>query len=144
MAIEDEISCLGGLKSIEDQFYPLSDQEIELIEGEAGGTLPDDYKSFLSTYGECIFLNFITFKPVKQEPEYVHDESLGIPNGSFSGSSVTLIYGKRTNKKTLTIIETIERYHDRMPEGFLPFADDGLGNQLCICVGSENHQKVYW
>lgn len=31
-----------------------------------------------------------------------------------------------------------------MPEGFLPFADDGLGNQLCLCLQPENSQKVYW
>ncbi|UOQ55561.1 SMI1/KNR4 family protein [Hymenobacter cellulosivorans] len=144
MAIEDEIKRLGGLKPIEDQFYPLNKQEVELLEKEANGVLPPDYNQFLTTYGECIFLNSVSFKPMKQEPEYVHDEKLGIPNGSFSGSSLTMFYGKRTKKSTLTIIDTLKRYRERMPEGFVPFADDGLGNQLCISVGPDNYQKVYW
>lgn len=144
MDIEDEIKRLGGLKPIEDEFYPLNKQEIELLEKEANGALPSDYNHLLATYGECIFKNPISFKPTKQEPEYVHDEKLGIPNGSFLGSSLSMLYGKREKKNTLTVVETLERYRERMPEGFVPFADDGLGNQLCICLGHDNYQKIYW
>ena len=130
---------------MEDQFYPLNQVDIEAIEESVTGNLPPDYVQLLSTYGEFLFVNSVVFEPEKQQPEYVHNEKLGIPNGTnFPGSGVASIYGKRMNGKSFTLLKKLRVFRERMPEGFLPFADDGLGNQLCLCVHPTNYQKVYW
>ena len=145
MAIENDIARLGGLRPIEDQFQPLNQTELTEIEKTVAGKLPANYAWLLSAYGECLFVNSVVFKPEKQEPEYSNMQEFGIPNGAdFFGSGVSTIYGKRQEGNSFTLLKKLRVFRDRMPEGFLPFADDGLGNQLCLCVHAANYQKVYW
>jgi hypothetical protein len=144
-SIGTAIDKLGGIKPVEDKFYPLSEVEITELEKEIGSKLPEDYAWLLQTYGAFMFTNSVQFKSLNNEPEYKHPEELGIPNGySFSGSEVTMVYGKNTRKGVFTVLEKLKTYRDRMPEKFLPFADDGLGNQLCLDFAPENYQKVWW
>ena len=145
MAIENEINRLGGIQPLEAKYYPLSQAEVGDVENEVVGKLPDDYVHLLLTYGEFTFINSIEFILHKQKPEYKHKKSLGIPNGTdFSGSMVALMYGKRKSADSFTLIRKLQVFRSRMPAGFLPFADDGLGNQLCICLQADNYQKIYW
>jgi hypothetical protein len=145
MSIESAIAKLGGIRPLEDKFHPLNEAEVAELEKEVGASLPDDYVWLLTTYGESLLTNSVQFEPLNSEPEYKHPEELGIPNGcSFSGSEVTTIYGKNIRKGEFTVLEKLKTFRDRMPEKFLPFADDGLGNQLCLCLAPKNYQKVYW
>lgn len=99
----------------------------------------------LSVYGESSLVNSVVFEPEKQQPEYLHSEELGIPNGAdFCGSGFSTIYGKREKGNVFTLLKKLRVFRDRMPEGFLPFADDGLGNQLRLSVHPAHYQKVYW
>jgi SMI1-KNR4 cell-wall len=143
--IEKEVSRLGGVEPLENQFYPLNEDEIVRIEEAVAGKLPDDYKWLLRTYGEFLFANSVEFEPINENPEYCHPEELGVPNGApFQGSGVSTFYGKKANNNSITVLKKVETFRDRMPEEFLPFADDGLGNQLCICLHEDNYQKIYW
>lgn len=145
MSIEQEVSRLGGIESIEGQFQPLNDAEIARIEKEVGGRLPDDYRWLLHTYGEFLFTNSVEFEPINQNPVYCHPEELGVPNvAPFQGSGISAFYGKKVKGDSITVLKKLNTFRDRMPEGFLPFADDGLGNQLCICLQKANYQKIYW
>ena len=92
-----------------------------------------------------MFTNPVQFEPLKIQPDYKHPENLGIPNGAnFHGSGVSVVYGKSHKRNATTVLNKLTTFRDRMPEGFLPFADDGFGNQLCLNLGSSNHQNVYW
>lgn len=145
MSIKSAIAKLGGIRPLEDKFHPLNKVEVDVLEKEVSANLPDDYGWLLATYGESLLTNSVQFKPLNSEPEHKHPEELGISNGcSFSGSEVTTIYGKNNRKGEFTALEKLKTFRDRMPEKFLPFADDGLGNQLCLCLAPENCQKVYW
>ena len=114
---------------MEERYYPLNEAEIAAVEQEAGGEFPKEYSLLLSRYGSFLFTNSVAFVPIKPEPEYLHEESLGIPNRSvFSGSEVSVVYGKRHKNQKFELLQKLRVFRDRMPEGFLPFADDGLGN----------------
>lgn len=139
------VAKLEGTKPLEDQFSPLNEAEIAELEEAVGAKLPADYVWLLQTYGQFLFSNSVHFKPLASEPEYRHAEELGIPNGpTFSGSEVAMVYGKNVRKGVSTLLEKLNTFRGRMPKLFLPFADDGLGNQLCLCLAPENYQKVYW
>ena len=143
MQIEDEINRLGGLQPVEDAFRPLNHAELNAIEKVLDRKLPDDYVYLVKRYGGCSFTNSVAFKPLQKEPAYKHPEALGIPNGGqFCGSQVAEFYGKRADEFTLA--DKLNTYSRRMPAGFLPFADDGLGNQLCLCLQPDNYAAVYW
>jgi hypothetical protein len=145
MDIQQEIDRLGGIQPLEDQYYPLSKTDIAEIEKQVGSKLPTEYEWLLTTYGAFLFTNSVQFAPSKQTPEYLHAEQLGIPNGEeFLGSEVADFYGKNQAKRDFTLLNKLQVFRDRMPEGFLPFADDGLGNQLCLALESSSTPKVYW
>jgi len=144
MAIQNEIERLGGIESLEDQFRPLNEAEIGKIEQEVNGQIPDDYRWLLTTYGAFIFTNSVKFEPIKQKPEYVHAEELGMPSGIFCGSGVATIYGKGGKNGSADLLKKIRTFEERMPNAFLPFADDGLGNQLCLALDKAHYQNVYW
>lgn len=82
MEIQEEIKRLGGIRPLEEQYYPLNEAEIAAVEQEAGGEFPKEYSLLLSRYGSFLFTNSVVFVPIKSEPEYLHEESLGIPNGN--------------------------------------------------------------
>ena len=145
MRIENEIVRLGGLQPIGGEFNPLTQNDLSKIQQEIMGELPIDYVWIMRTYGECIFINSVSFALDNQQPEYRHPEQLGLPNGAgFCGSEVSTIYGRRATQNEFTLLRKLQIFRDRMPTGFLPFADDGLGNQLCICVSPAHYQKIYW
>lgn len=142
MSIQESINRLGGIEPLNDKFVPLNAEDILSIEQKLGNSLPIDYVWLLKTYGGFLFSNSVEFEPAKQQPEYIHSEEVGIPNGlDFKGSQISEFYGK--NGDTITILKKLKIFQDRMPDNFLPFADDGLGNQLCLLLNSEEN-KVYW
>ena len=143
--IQKEINRLGGIQPLEGKYYPLNEAEIAEVEQEVRNDFPKEYSLLLNRYGSFLFANSVAFVPIKSAPEYSHEERLGIPNGSvFSGSEVSVVYGKRHNNQKFELLQNLRVFRDRMPEGFLPFADDGLGNQLCLGLNTEHVPKVYW
>ena len=138
--IKNSIIALGGFSKCE----PLEMKVIESIETKIGKKLPDDYKIFLLEYGNSIFSENIFFKPKKFSSEYIHDELLSLPNYSFHGSGLSCFYGISSDSFENSLGEILERYQDRMPNKFLPIADDGLGNQICISLNDEAYGYIYW
>jgi hypothetical protein len=145
MQIQQEIDRLGGIQPLESQYHPLSENEIQEIEQQLGSRLPDAYVWLLRNYGAFLFSNAVGFASSKQVPEYHHAAYLGLPNGEdFLGSEVGVFYGKNEANHTFTLRQKLQVFRGRMPDGFLPFADDGLGNQLCLDLGAVLLPKVYW
>lgn len=144
MAIQDEIKRLGGIEPLEGRFIPLDEAEINNIEQTFSKKLPEDYRLLLATYGAFVFTNSVEFKPINQAPEYIHAEELDMPIESFSGSGVATVYGKGGKNNSFDLLKKIRTFRERMPDYFLPFADDGLGNQLCLALDETHYQKVYW
>jgi len=50
------ISPLGG-----ETFSPLSETDLEMIEERVGRKLPDEFREFLSQFGECDFEEYAVF-----------------------------------------------------------------------------------
>ena len=141
---EKEFERLGGVSPLEStEFDGLSDEDIREIEDRIGKSLPDDYKKFLQQYGEVLFNKSVGFKPVDKHALYQHDTEVGLPNPEFSGSQVSVFFGKGSDYPS-SLMAKLEVYDGRMPESVMPIADDGLGNKICIGIGSTNHGKVYW
>ncbi|MCL1992123.1 MAG: SMI1/KNR4 family protein [Spirochaetes bacterium] len=116
---------------------PVAKDAVKKFEDILKTELPQDYKEFLLEYGYALPEEYVVFSPMKKSSEYIHDESTGVPNYSFEGSGLSHFYGT-------DLTHLIERYKDRMPENFLPVADDGLGNQICMSLNEKTFGYVYW
>jgi hypothetical protein len=92
---------------------------------------PSDYKTFLVKYGGSSFDTNAYYKPkVKSHwtPEDGYD-------------SIDEFYGFAGEN---SISKMLKRYFGRMPDALVPIADDGGGNQICICCKGESEGKIYF
>lgn len=142
---EEKIKSLGGISPVKsDKFDGLSKGEITEIEKKLGAKLPDDYKAFLMQYGQVLFTNeSVAFKPENKKALYPINDETEEENPVFNGSQVSLFFGKDKDFSA-TLVNKIDIYSDRMPHLIIPFADDGLGNKLCIGLEEKNYGYVYW
>jgi len=143
--ITERIEQLGGIKSLSEETpVPLTVSEIEQFEGILNSLLPDDYKYFLSNYGKSSFVKEVKFHPYTNDAEYIHSAEIGLPNFKFYGSQVSYFYGLNTDNNNFNIINKFNIYANRLPKDFLPIADDGLGNQICLSLSKEKFNWIYW
>jgi hypothetical protein len=144
MDYQDEFDRLGGIRPLfADNIGRLSDEEISQIEGDMNAVLPDDYRDFLKNYGVYTFNNeLVCFKPFKNQAEYVHPEADGIPNFTFSSSSISVFFGK--HKGSYDLFRNLSIYEDRKPDSLLPILTDGMGNFVGIYLGKEKYGNVFF
>jgi len=134
------IEKLGGF----DESYPLSVENVKAVEIAINSKLPDEYETFLLEYGYAMPEQILVFYPEKGSSEYIHDETIGFTNLLFHGSELSYFYGINPESGDNELLDAVETYKDRMPEYFLPIADDGLGNQICISLNKDSFGHVYW
>jgi len=138
------IEKLGGL--YECQSPKIEEVDILKFESDINAKIPKDYEKFLLEYGYCIFNESISFHPIKNSSEYNHTECTGMMNHLFHGSQVGCFFGINLDAESShnELIDIYRTYYGRMPENFLPIADDGLGNKICISLNDESFGYVYW
>jgi hypothetical protein len=57
--------------------------------------------------------------------------------------TIAFFYGAGPKEK-LTLNWAIKTYRKRMPSAMIPFASEGMGNQICIAVGSAPQRVFLW
>lgn len=140
MIKEELFAGLGGLKpAVGSVFQPLTAPEIGLLEAEIGAAIPEDYREFLLKYGAASFGTLTRFGSIAMLPkEYSETRKRG-PFDYFYGAH------RPPNPETISLIWNLEILKDRMPVGFLPIGDDGVGNQVCIsCKGPTKGKVFLW
>jgi hypothetical protein len=129
---------VGGIKPIVGSaFLPLSAAEVEMIESALGHALPDDYRTFLMSYGASAFRRRVRFTPVRRLPSSI----------SYSGSDyIDALYGKEPpGRDAYSLVQRIQFYGGRMPDTLIPIGDNGCGNQICLAIaGDFAGQVFYW
>lgn len=146
MSYTDEIKRLGGLnKMYLPEDTTLNTDEILAIEMIIGARLPDVIRDFLMKNVVSDFDEEVAFEPMSTNAEYIHDENSDQPVFSFEGSSIGVFYGKDPEEEgAYDIFWNIKNYKDRMPSQFLPFATDGMGNQIVISLKKERYGSIYF
>lgn len=102
------------------QFVPNNESEIRSLESAIGQDLPHDYRTFLSTYGECAF-----------------DVLCKIPT---DGGGIYPGYFLSVNE----IVESLKYVDEYLPQKVIPINDDGGGNSICISTRDDSYGKVYF
>ena len=96
------------------------------LEGAVGGKIPDAFKDFIAIYNGY----------------RVSVAMFGLSNPAFAKQGgVELFYGFGAQYNLLAELKSAE---DRMPDGFLPFGQDGTGNQVCLDTNSKRGAVYYW
>ncbi len=133
----EKFERLGGIEPIGGkEFDPLTEEAVCSIERKLGTSLPEDYRTFLKTYGACRFRGesdrntWVYFEPLqpllkRRRPHFdafygsARDDSYGLESG------ISLLVG-------------------RVPEELIPIGDNGDGSLLCLGIKGEFRGRVYF
>ena len=105
---------------------------------------PEDYIRFVATYGSCAPAREIQMGLPSPLAEYVHPEGVDLPVPRHSAVSLAHFYGVGQATTTLRLDWATRTYQDRLPEGFVPIADDGAGNQICWGPSLDGKPSFHW
>ncbi|MFC1852520.1 SMI1/KNR4 family protein [candidate division CSSED10-310 bacterium] len=126
MAIDDLLKNLG-IKPLRKTYIPPDTDEFKKIEKIMNSPIPQKYKDFVSRYGCSRFSGLASVICYADGNKY--------PLGLFYG-------GGQLN---CNLLEMVNTFHNRMPNTVIPIACDVFGNQFCLCVKSDEIEKVfYW
>jgi hypothetical protein len=114
---------------IEDslRYGPLSWDKLEEFEDRYQLTIPPQYRDFLLKHNGG--------SPVP--------DTISFPDGSNT-SSIRLIYGIHNGPYWSTLDWAFESYLGSMPEEFIPFGEDPMGNVFIIAVKGNDLGKIYF
>jgi hypothetical protein len=119
--LEAKLKALGIKPFRGSTFNPATQSDLHQIEQLLGARLPDDYRHFLTKFGECGFERNVVFL---LDVDYVDF-------GYFFGVPV--------------LIDGIQSPPDTMPDTMFPIGDEGLGNYYCMAFrGREPGSIYYW
>jgi hypothetical protein len=134
MELKARFDRVGGLSPVKgDVFVPVPEPEIVGVETEIGAKLPPLYREFLATFGASIFCELVEFSPVQPLPPSISSTGRGLVN---------VLYGAGVHTPH-DLGGTLQMYRSRMPEGFLPIAGDGGGDQIAMAAGGDG-AIYYW
>jgi hypothetical protein len=109
-----------------DAYAPAPESELQQLESEVGGRLSEDYRWFLTRYGQSLFENALAFPS---------SSDLGtLPFAFFYGS----------NGSGNGVLANYMTYKGQFPRGIIPIGEDGLGNLFVLAATGSNTGKVYY
>jgi len=147
MSIEDEIKRIGGFTPVTGNAnLPPSSDDISAAVKAYGRALPQDYLNFIEKHGFSGPTKIVLVSFPKNLPVYSPDESeTGIPPNVQTGCGLSYFYGgEPAEGRHESLGWNVDCYDGRMPEGFLPIADDGFGNQICLGHSQNGVPGIYF
>lgn len=122
---------------IEDSGRKINKQDVINLEQRINGKLPDGYINFLKRYNGGSPEKFRGFD-IKDSRYFL--------NGSVVESAVSFFFAIDYELKILDIYENIRIFKDgnRVPDEFLPIADDPCGNLILLCYKGKDYGKIYF
>ena len=104
------------------------------IEAQLDTKLPTEYRSFLEANKTTLkFDSTIGYTPIKPSPW------ASSKNGM---QHLDMLYGLASTKNSL--LNKLNTYTDRIPDGCLPIGDAGGGNQILLSTRLGDYGKVYF
>lgn len=139
---DNRLSELGKLYPVRgENFYPLTESEIQNLEKTIGERLTEPYRSLLAKYGNWSFSEFVSYPCSNLTMmEIIRGKPINLSENNW----LSYMYGGAEDD-TYSLQRAIKTYKERMPETLIPIGDDGGGNKICLGVSGEEKGKVfYW
>ncbi|MCG7586875.1 SMI1/KNR4 family protein [Photobacterium sp. OFAV2-7] len=112
------------------EYGPVSEGEIGILEGFLGSNFPKDYRCFMLEHnGGTPF------------PDMFKIPTEGNRGNSFLVDSFYPIHSKRS---THNLIWYLKEYSDRIPNELMAIGQDPGGNQICIAISGKNYGSIYF
>lgn len=113
---------------IEDVGDPLTDEQVQRLEQQLGGSLPRSYRDFLLKYNGG--------RPCPDTVDV--DHAPGTP------TDLQLFFGLGAAIESSDLAWNKRVFAERLPERLLPIACDSGGNLFCISLSSEDTGAVFY
>lgn len=109
---------------IANEYGALNIKELQDFEKENSIELPDDYRGFLIKFNGGTPL-----KPYLKEMDTI----------------ISNFYGIVEEPDWFSLFDAIADYDGRIPEYYIPIADDSFGNILIMCLAEKNYGQIaFW
>jgi len=109
------------IEPFDEDFYELTDLEVEELEKKLNVVLPNDYKSFIRYYGGAVL-----------------DGEASVDNGKMKHELFTF-FG--ASKDGVNLVDDRNDHEDYIKENIIPIADDSFDNRFVLDVITN---KVYF
>lgn len=115
--------------TIHESEAPATERQLAEVEKKIGRRLPPDYRAFLLEHNGGY-----------PEPDGFPIPGLGAGADGMVDRFLAVYEGDEDN-----LLEYVETYRGRVPEGFLPVAHDPGGNLICLALaGAEAGRVFFW
>lgn len=129
---EDEIMRRLGYYEVRPASrHDPAEEELADFESQLGGTLPADYRRFLSKYGGTAFERR-TRAPLRE------------PSPWGDGCEVMAFYGFTREPLSGIVYETMETFSGRIPDETVPAAYDPFGNLILVGFEGAARDRVWF
>lgn len=136
MDLQSVFARLGGITPVVGtQFIPLAEHSLAAIETSLGVRFPESYRTLLAAYGASGFEEYTDYQPVRPFP----------PGCSCSGvGHFGFFYGSEDPAhEEYGLLTRIQYFSGRIPDNLTPIADNGIGDQICLCIRGEGAGAIY-
>jgi hypothetical protein len=128
---ETIMESLGVFPIFPDARYDPSEAELSAFENDIGGTLPADYREFLTRFGGTGLRTSPRFR-IKEPTPLAHTASLS----EFYG------FSRRAGQSIVAL--TMETYAGRIPDPTIPIGGDAQGNLVLLGFTGPFVGRVYF
>ena len=108
-----------------DAYHNLSQKDLGIFETKNNIELTDNYKSFLLRWnGGTPYVGVFMISEEAGPTVMNYFYSIGDPDNDLADS--------------------LDSYHLRLPEGFIPIGDDGVGNAILLGNSDSHYDQIYF
>jgi len=137
--VEAILAKLGGIEpSVGDEFDPLTALDVRQIEKAVGAKLPKLLQQILTSYGSFSFKNYVFYTPTVKFPKSYSKWNRGIV-----GMLLGKVNPKYPRARAISILRTLDMLDDVLPAKYLPIAEDGMGDVVCLSLARKNAGVIF-
>ena len=111
----------------------------------------DNFKVSVGPEAIELFQRFYKFKFPKPYKAFLLKQNGGTPEKNIfnfaNGGEASIVRGFfkiNSSNSYDDLLSSIENYRNRMPNYYIPIADDTFGNNICLAIKGQNYGKVYF
>lgn len=132
---EAVLDKVGGLRPVVGETQiPTTLEEVREVEKLCGAELPASYRQFVMKYGASGFNEYVDYRPTTP-----------FPLASSGLVHISVFYGSEDQAhEGYGLLTRLKFYHGRVPDGMVPIADNGMGDQILLDTKGQDVGRIFF